>query len=74
MCLDNVLSFHKENNKKDFEMIREVLRDRNHLPEISNFALKMKFDDFQKQKLNNTIETLVQSNFIVKVFQSTEDL
>ena len=34
--------------------------------------MKIKLDKFQQQKLNNLIETLIQSNFIVKLFPAAE--
>jgi hypothetical protein len=34
--------------------------------------MKIKLDRYQQQKVDNTIETLIQSNFIVKLFPAAE--
>lgn len=34
--------------------------------------MKIKLDRYQQQKVDNTIETLIQSNFIVKLFPTAE--
>ena len=35
LCLENILSFHTDNNKKDINLIKQALKHRHKLPEIS---------------------------------------
>lgn len=54
--------------------MRNIVENRNWLPEICHFAMFVQFNSPRdKNLLNKTIQTLVQSKFIVKMFPAATD-
>ena len=53
--------YHKKtNDKKISDELTEIVKYRKWLPEISLFAMQVRIDDdLKKQKLNDTIKSLV---------------
>jgi hypothetical protein len=76
MCLLN-LRKNFELKKKwshQTDMVMEIVKNREELPEISKFAIKVSLKDSQDQnRINSIITTLVNSRFIVRMFESIDD-
>jgi len=55
-------------------MVMKILEQRSHLPEISKFAMKVSLKDvYDQNRINSIITTLVNSRFIVRMFESIDD-
>ena len=55
-------------------MVMKILEQRSHLPEISKFAMKVSLKDvYDQNTINTIITTLVNSRFIVRMFESIDD-
>lgn len=64
----------KKKNNDETDMIIKILENRECLPEISSFSIKVCLKDLQdKNRVNDLIKTLLYSRFIVRMFQSIDD-
>lgn len=53
--------------------MRNIVENRNWLPEICHFTMQVQFKNTrEKNLLNKTIQTLIQSKFVVKMFPAAE--
>lgn len=73
VCFKNIINHYSNYYPKDIQMLSRILRDRNYLPEFCSLAMKVDLEnESNKKKINKMIKTLVNCNFIVRMFQAVE--
>lgn len=75
VCYKSLFSYYSSKvSDEQLNNFRNILEYRTWLPEICSFAMLVKFDTPQKKSLlNKSIQTLVQANFVVKMFPAVEN-
>ena len=73
MMKTNLIQFYREKKLKDANIIEEILRQRDELPETNYVAMKIKIKMGDEAKINFLIQNLRNSKFEIKMFSSVEN-
>ena len=73
MVKNNLIQYYREKKPKDGNIIEQILKQRDELPETNYVAMKIRIKIGDEAKINFLIQNLRNSNFEIKMFSSVEN-